>query len=187
MSATMASQRGRVQLEQSDMCLELKMAKMAKGGFSRPSIEETPYLIKKSRAEVWEEKKWGVEFPGHNKVKTVIDSHPAMLYQNQTDRCLPSQNGTAQNPQTCWRCKGTGAPSPEWRRQTTPETTPPLPRTPPLPWTPPLPRTPPLPETPPVPPSNNAGAQHSGIVEVLAGYAYSHTSLRSAESFTLDS
>ena len=41
MSATMARQRGRVQLEQSGMCLAWNMAKMAKGGFSRAAVEET--------------------------------------------------------------------------------------------------------------------------------------------------
>jgi len=35
MSGTMARQGGRVQLEQSDMCLALNMAKIPKGGFSR--------------------------------------------------------------------------------------------------------------------------------------------------------
>jgi len=65
MSATMARQGGRLQLEQSDMRLALNMAKMAKEGFSRAAIEETKYLIKKPCAEVREEKKRGVEFPGH--------------------------------------------------------------------------------------------------------------------------
>jgi len=37
----MRSQGGRLQLEQSDMCLALNVAKMAKGGFSHPAIEET--------------------------------------------------------------------------------------------------------------------------------------------------
>jgi len=69
MSATMARQRGRVQLEQSDMRLTVNMAKMAKGGFSRAAIEETQHLIKKPCAEVQEEKKRGVEFPVHRKVK----------------------------------------------------------------------------------------------------------------------
>jgi hypothetical protein len=41
MSATMARQGGQPQLEQSDMCLTLNMAKMAKEGFSRATIEET--------------------------------------------------------------------------------------------------------------------------------------------------
>jgi len=52
MSATMATQGGRVQLEQSDMRLALNMAKMAKEGFSRAAIEETQFLIKKPWAEV---------------------------------------------------------------------------------------------------------------------------------------
>jgi hypothetical protein len=65
MSATMAKQGGRVQLEQSDMRLALNMAKMAKDGFSRATIEETKYLIKTPRAMVREEKKLGVEFPGN--------------------------------------------------------------------------------------------------------------------------
>jgi len=91
MSATMARQGGRVQLEQSDMRLALNTATMAKGGFSLAAIEETQNLIKKPRAEVREEKKRGVEFPGHNKVKAVIERHPAMLRQNHTPRCLASQ------------------------------------------------------------------------------------------------
>jgi hypothetical protein len=52
MSATMAMQRGRVQLVQSNMSLGLNMPKMAKEGCSRAAIEETKYLIKKPRAEV---------------------------------------------------------------------------------------------------------------------------------------
>jgi len=89
MSATMARQGGRVQLEQSDMRLALNMAKMAKGGFRCTAIEETQQLIKKPRAEVREEKTQGVECPGHNKVKAVIERHPAMVRENQTDGCLP--------------------------------------------------------------------------------------------------
>ena len=41
MSATMARQGGRVQLEQSVMHLALNMAKMANEDFSRAAIEET--------------------------------------------------------------------------------------------------------------------------------------------------
>jgi hypothetical protein len=52
MSATMASQGGRVQLEQSDLRLVLNMAKMVKEGLSRAAIQETKYLVKKPRAEV---------------------------------------------------------------------------------------------------------------------------------------
>jgi len=73
MSATMARQGGRVQLEQSDMRLALNMAKMAKGGCSRAAIEETKFLSKKPRAKVQEENKWGVEFPGHENVKAPME------------------------------------------------------------------------------------------------------------------
>jgi len=45
MSATMARQGGRVQLEQSDMPLALYMAKMAKVRFSHTIKEETQQLI----------------------------------------------------------------------------------------------------------------------------------------------
>jgi hypothetical protein len=159
MSATMARQRGQVQLEQSDMCLALNMAKMATEGFSRAAIEETKYLIKKPGAEVREEKKRGVEFPGHKQVKAAIQRHPAMLRHNQTPGCLPCQNGTAKNPQTRWRCKGTGAPPPARCRVLTAEL------------------TQPPPGTPPTPTGNTSGAQPSEIVKLLAGFTYSHTAL----------
>jgi hypothetical protein len=71
------------------------MAKMAKEGFSRAAIEETKYLLKKPQAEVIEQKKRGVEFPGHTKVKAVIQRHPAMLRQNPMSGCLPCHIGTA--------------------------------------------------------------------------------------------
>jgi len=64
MSATMARQGGRVQLEQSDMRLALNMAKMAKEGFSHNAIEEIQYLMKKPCAKVQEEKMRGVEISG---------------------------------------------------------------------------------------------------------------------------
>jgi hypothetical protein len=57
MSATIASQGGRVQLEQSDMRFALNTAKIAKGGFLRATVEETQQLIKKPPAEVREDKK----------------------------------------------------------------------------------------------------------------------------------
>jgi hypothetical protein len=142
----MARQGGRVQLEQSDMRLLLNMANMAKEGFSRAAIEETKYLIKKPRAEVREEKKRSVEFPGHKQVKAAIQRHPAMLHHTQTPGCLPCQNGTAKNPQTRWRRKGTGAPPPARHRVRTPEP------------------TPPPPGTPPAPTSNTSGAQPAEMV-----------------------
>jgi len=163
MSATMARQGGRVQLEQSRRRLALNMAKMAKEGLSRAAIEETKYLIKKPRAKVREEMKRGVEFPGHKKVKAAIQRHPAMLRYNQRSGCLPCQNDTAKNPQTRWRRKGTGTPPPAQRRVRTPEP------------------TPPPPGIPPAPTSNTFGARPSEIVNLPAGYTYSHPALPCAE------
>jgi hypothetical protein len=162
MSATMVRQGGRVQLYQSDMCLALNMAKE---GFSRAAFDETEHLIKKPCAEVREEKKWGVEFPGNIQVKAVIGRHRAMHCHNQTSGCLPCQNNTTQNPQTRWRRKGTGAPPPARRRLRTPEA------------------TPPPPGTPSAPTGNTSSAQLSEIVNLPAGYAYSHTALCCAKLF----
>ena len=153
------------------MRLALNMAKMTKEGFSRAAIEETKYLIKKPRAEVQEEKKCGVEFPGHNKVKAAIQRHPAMLRQNQTPGYLPCHNCTANNLQTCCRRKGTGAPPPAWRRVQTPEPTPHPPGTPPA---------------APAPTGNTSGAQSFEILNLPAGYTYLHTALPCAEFFDDD-
>jgi len=98
MSATMARQGGRSQLEQSDMRQALNIAKIANRGFSRAAIEETQFQIKQPGAEVREEKKRGDEFPGNKNVKAAMERHLAMLWENQMDGCLPCQNGTAQNP-----------------------------------------------------------------------------------------
>ena len=103
MTATMASHGGRIQLEQSDMRLALNMATMAKGEFLRAAMEETYFLINKPRAGVREDKKRGVELPGHEIVKAAIKRHLAMLWENQMDGCLPCQNDKAQNHQTRWR------------------------------------------------------------------------------------
>jgi len=168
MSATMARQGGRVQLEQSDMRLALNRAKMANGGFLGGAVEEMWFLINEPQAEVREEKKRGVEFPGHKNVKAAMDRHPAMLRENQTDGCLPCQHGIAHNPQTRWRCKGTGARPPERLRQATPE---PMPHPP----------APPL-----VPPGNNESAHLSEIEGVPPGYVYIYTPLPSAQFFNHD-
>jgi len=168
MSATMARQGGRVQLEQSDIRLALNMAKMARGGFSHAAIEETQHLIKKPGAEVQQEKKRGVAIPWHRKVKAAIERHPAMVYENQTDGCLPCQNGTAKNPRTRWWCKGTGAPPHVRHEQPTPEL------------------TPPPPGTPPVPSSDKNCAQHSKISNLTAGYEYKHPPLPGAQSSNHD-
>jgi hypothetical protein len=150
------------------MRLALNMAKMAKEGISRAVLEETKYLIKKPRAEFREEMKWDVQFPGHKKVKAAIQRHPAMLCYKQKSGCLPCQNGTAQNLQTCWRAKGSGAPPPARRRVRTPQLTPPQPC------------------TPPAPISNTSGAQLSDIVNLPAGYTSSYTALPFAELFEDD-
>jgi Leu/Phe-tRNA-protein transferase len=69
----MAAQGGWVQLQQSDMHVALNMAKTAKEGFSPAVIKETKQLIKKCRANVQEEKKRGMVFPAHNKLKVAIE------------------------------------------------------------------------------------------------------------------
>ena len=97
MSATMAGQRGRVQLEQSDTCLALNMATTANERFSRAALAEMQYLFNKSHANVRAEKKWGDEFPGHKTAKVAIQRHLAMVCQSPTAGCLPCQNGTSIN------------------------------------------------------------------------------------------
>jgi len=168
MSATMARQGGWVQLEQSDMRLARNMAKMAKGGFSRTTIEETQFLIKKPQAEVRDEKEHGVDFPGHNNVKAEMERNPAMLWENQTDGWITCQNGTAHNPPTLGRRIGTGVPPPERLRKPTTE---------------PMPHPP---KTPSIPPGNNEGAHLSEIKGAPPGFVYIHTPLPSAQCFNFD-
>jgi len=180
MCTMMARQGGSVQLEQSNMCLALNMANMAKGGFLCATREKTRYLIKKPCAEVREEKKRGEEFLGHKKVKAVIEIHRAMFRQNHTPGYLPRQQGTAQNRMTRWRCTGTGAPPPHRHRQQTPEPTP----EPTAELT--LEQTSPLRRTPPALTGNTSGDQWLEIITLLAGHAHSHISLPCTESFTLD-
>jgi len=91
-----------------------------------------------------------------------------MLRQNQTSRCFPCHNGTAKNPQTCWSRKGTGAPPPARRREQIAEP------------------TPPPPGTPPAPTGNTSRAQPAEIINLPAGYTYSHTALPWAEYFEDD-
>jgi hypothetical protein len=164
----MGRQGGRVQLEQSDMRLALNMAKMAKKDLSRAAIEETQYRIKKPSAQVREEKKRDVEFPGLKKVKAVIERHPAMLRQNQTSGCQSCHNGTTKNAHACWRRKGPDALPPARRREPSPEP------------------TPSSPVTLPAPTDNTSGAQPSEIVNMPAGYMYSNTAPPGAEIFDDD-
>jgi len=91
-----------------------------------------------------------------------------MLWEHQTDSCLPCQNGTAHNPQTSWGRKGMGGPPPKRLRQPTPKPNPHPPKAPPL------------------PPSNNAAAHLSEIQGVPPGYVYIPTPLPSAQVFNLD-
>jgi hypothetical protein len=164
----MARQGGRVKLKQSDMCLALNMAKMAKESFWRAAIEETKYLIKKPHAKVREENKWGFEFPGYKKGKAAIQSHPAMLRQNQRSGFLLCPNGAVNNPQTHWIRKGTGAPPPVRRRERIPEP------------------TPPPPGTPPASTGNTSGGNPAEICNLPSGYTYLHTALPCAEYFEDD-
>ena len=91
-----------------------------------------------------------------------------MVYENQTDGCLPCQNGTAKNPRTRWRRKGTGAPPQLRRRQPSPEL------------------MPPPPGKPPAPSGDKNCAQSSKIINLPAGYEYTHTSLPGAQFFNHD-
>ena len=163
MAATMARQGGRVQLEQSDMRLALNMAKMAKGGFLRAAVENTQQLIKKPRNEVREEKKQGVEVPGHMEVKATMERHQAMVYKNHTASCLLCQNGTAKNPHTRWRHKETTAPPPE------PAT--------------PLPGRASPPRTPPAPPGDTEGNASYEIEGMPSRYVYMHSPLPHTQIF----
>ena len=163
MSATMAEQGGRVQLEQSDMRLALNMAKMAKGGFSRAAPGETQVLIKRPCAEVRQEKTRGVDSPRHKMVRSAMERHPAMVYGNHTAGCLPCQNGTDKNPQTCWRRKGTAAPAPE-------------PAAPP-------PKRPPLHGTPPPPPGDTDGHGSYEIEAMLSKFVYLYSPHPNTEFF----
>jgi len=164
----MAWQEGRVQLAQSDMRLAFNIAKMAKGGLSRAAIEETQYLIKKPPAQVWEEMKSGIQFPGERKVKAAIEWHLALVYENHTDGCLLCKNGTAMNPWTCWRRWGMSA-SPQVRRKQPKQEL-----------------RPPPPGTPPAPPGEYNGPQSSIIANFPTGYAYKHTALPRAQFFNSD-
>jgi hypothetical protein len=136
-------------------------------------LDETQDLIKKPRTKVEEEMMCGVQFPEHNKVQAAIEWHLAMLRQNHMTRCLPCHNGTANTPQTHFRCNGTGAPLPNRRSWQTPMPTPEL--------------TPSLPGQPPASTSHTSVAQCLKIINLLAGYAYSHISLPCAGSCILDS
>jgi len=133
---------------------------MAKEGCLRAAIEQMQQLIKKPHSEVWEEKKRGVEFAGHNKVKAGIETHLAMVHDNQTDVYFPCQNNTAKNPQASGRRKVTGAS--------------------------PTRLAPPRPGTPPAPPGDSERSQSSETEGVPPRYVYIHTPLPSAQFFNIN-
>jgi len=160
MSATIAREGGRVQLAQSDMHLPMNMAEIAVGGFLPTAIAEMQHLMKKPCARVRAEKKWEVEFPRHREVNAPMESHPAMVHENQTDVRLPYHNGTAKHLQTPWRGNGMGAPPPE------PAT--------PSQW------------RAPAPAADTEGAHSYEIGGVPPGYVYIHTPLPRSQLFDLD-
>jgi len=168
LSASMAMQGCRVQLEHSDIRQALIMANRAKAGNSRAAIDKTQLPIEKHWAKVQEEKMRGVEYPGHRKVKPVMDRHPAILCETDKNRCHPHQNGVALNPQTCSMCKVQCAPPPDWCIQPTHGP------------------MPPPPGMPPAPLGHNEGAQCSQMDTLPPGYVYSHTALPSTQIFDLD-
>jgi len=114
MSPTFSRQGGQVQLEQSDMHHTLNMTRIAIGGFSQASIKEIQQSIKNALTTVREEKKWWVQSHGHLNVTSAMERHLAIIRENHTHSCLPSKDGIAKNPQSCWGQKDTGAPPPKW-------------------------------------------------------------------------
>lgn len=110
MSVLMARKGGGVKAELSDTCLALNMAKLAKGEFLHVAMEETKHLIQIPCTEPPLLMMQRVEFLVRRKVKAAMEGNPTMVSENQTQGCLPCQNGATMNPQTCWRCNGTGAP-----------------------------------------------------------------------------
>jgi len=167
MPATIARQWGWELLEQTNMCLALNMAKIAKVEFSYATIDWTQYLITPPCPKAFDVKLEGVRFPRHDNVKPAIVRHLAMLRQNDTDGCIPMQCGTAHNLQELWRRNRVGAPPPDWLRQ---ETTAPMP---------------PLPVMPTAPPGHNVWALASEIGSVSPRYVYIRTPLPRAQFFNL--
>ena len=87
-------------------------------------------------------------------MKAAIERHPAMVRENQSDSCLPCQNGTAKNTETRWRHKGKGAPPPRW--------------------------VPPRPESPLLPSDDDETSETEGMPPA---YVYIHTLFPNARFF----
>ncbi|KAF8251990.1 hypothetical protein K440DRAFT_636174 [Wilcoxina mikolae CBS 423.85] len=88
-SAMMTRQGYPVQLKQSDMLLALNMARVAKGGFCRTTIEETLYLIKKPRT------KTPRCLPWHNGTA----NNPLMRWRHKETGAPPSSRCKGQTPE----------------------------------------------------------------------------------------
>jgi len=164
----MARQGGWVQLEQSDICLVLNMAKMAKGGFLCTTIEKTQYLVNKFRTKVRKVRMLVDLFPGYWQVRAAIERHSALVCEHKTNGCLHCQYGIAKNPQTYWRCQGWHSPLPDWHRWLAPEL------------------MPLLPGTPPAPPCDNEGTQTFQMDGVPLGYVHIYTLVSKFELFNRD-
>jgi len=133
MAATKARQGGRVQLEQSKMCLTLNLAKMAKAGFTVAAMDKTQFVRKTPCTKVLEAKTPSDKYPGHIKVKSMIARHLAIHLQHHMARYLLSKNVTATIPQARWRWITTDPPPSDQRRQRTAVPMPPLHGTAPVP------------------------------------------------------
>jgi len=157
MCPTVARQRGREQLEQSDVRLALNIAKMSTRGLSRATIEETQQLIETPCAKVREEKKRGVESPVHQRVNAAMERHPAMVHKNFMAGVLPCQHGTATNQVSRWRRIETAAP-------------------------PPAPAAPP-PGMPPAPPCDAEGNERYEIESKQSWCVYMHSPLPNTRFF----
>ena len=132
---------------------------MANEGFSRAAIEETQQLIETPCAEVRDERKRRVVFPGNNMGKAAIERHPGMVWENETDGGLLCANDTAKNPPTWWRRKCCGVP--------------------------PSRLAPPKPRTPPAPPDDSEETSSSETEGVPPKYLYIHTPLPNTRYFNL--
>jgi hypothetical protein len=156
----MAREEGWLQLERSDMCLQLNMATIPKGGFASAVLEDMQYMIMTTSTNAQDEKMRDVPFPGNRKVMATIETCSAMVCENQLDGSLPCQNGVANNLQTCSRSIDTGISQPE--------------------------QAPPRPKLPFAPPDDFEGAHSSHIEGASPRYVYVHSPLPKAEYFNLD-
>jgi hypothetical protein len=113
MSAMGAWQGGRVQLEQSNMCIAFSMAIIATRRFTWAAIVETQYKIIQPWAEIQVESNWGWQCDGQNNMKETIVRHPAIHQESQMAGGNPMHNTSALIPQSHWRGEGIGAPAPD--------------------------------------------------------------------------